>query len=310
MSRRAAPWWLVAGVVPAMFVAINTAMLIVYWDRLPSPVASHWAFGGQPNDSMPPAVLSIIILGGCVVAWGGLWVARSNPGRALSVALAYFMMGLFTGVNASTIAANLDVAEWADANLAPWAIPTVLFAGIAAGGIGLLLAGGSSLLPQPEVIDASPTVELAAGQNAVWSGSAGSIVLVAVGVGAAVVAYLVGGSLGIFLAIVIAIPVLTLSAVRVTVSSRGVTTTLGWVGWPRWTTPLSAIDSASVIDVRPTEFGGWGYRIRPGIRAVVIRAGYGIRIDRTDRPALVVTVDDAGRGAGLINDLASRTAPQ
>ena len=53
-------------------------------------------------------------------------------------------------------------------------------------------------------------------------------------------------------------------------------------------------------------YGGWGYRVRPGVRAIVIRGGEGLRIGRTNKADLVVTVDDAATGAGLVNALLQR----
>ena len=67
-----------------------------------------------------------------------------------------------------------------------------------------------------------------------------------------------------------------------------------------------------VIDVRPGEWGGWGYRGSVkvfGRAAVVLRAGTGIRVDLVGGRAFAVTVDDAETGARLLNDLAARTEP-
>lgn len=306
MKREPAPWWLTGGLIPAALVSANALMLFAFGERLPEPVATHWSFGGEPNGTMPLIVLTLLILGGCAVSWLGMWVARRNPGRSLSVALAYFIIGLLTGVTATTIAANLDAGDWTNATLEPWAVPVLVFAALVAGWIGLLLGGGSTFIPDPEVTDAQPTVDLEAGHDAVWSGSSGSLVLVTIGLVAVAVALLAGGGFGVFLALIVGIPILMLSAVRVTVSGRGITTTLGWLGWPRRTTRYDDIEVVTVIEVRPSEFGGWGYRIRPGLRAIVIRAGEAIRIDRKGKAALVITVDDARRGAGLANDLLQR----
>ncbi len=50
-------------------------------------------------------------------------------------------------------------------------------------------------------------------------------------------------------------------------------------------------------------YGGWGYRIRPGMRAIVTRGGEGLRLVGEGKADLVVTVDDAQTGAGLINSM-------
>jgi hypothetical protein len=72
---------------------------------------------------------------------------------------------------------------------------------------------------------------------------------------------------------------------------------------------LEQIVGASVIDLKPREWGGWGYRGSRrafGRAAVVLRAGPAIRLDLTDRRTFAVTVDDAATGAGLVNDLRAR----
>ena len=51
-------------------------------------------------------------------------------------------------------------------------------------------------------------------------------------------------------------------------------------------------------------YGGWGWRIRPGRRAYIIRGGPAIRIERANGVAVIVTVDDAAQGAAVIESLA------
>jgi hypothetical protein len=71
--------------------------------------------------------------------------------------------------------------------------------------------------------------------------------------------------------------------------------------------PMAEITRAEVEDISPMSYGGWGYRIRPGVRAVVVRGGPSLRLVRTDKADLVLTVDDPQTGAGLVNSLLART---
>lgn len=66
---------------------------------------------------------------------------------------------------------------------------------------------------------------------------------------------------------------------------------------------MSAISQAEVETVAPMSYGGWGYRLRPGVRAIVTRGGAGLRLVRDGKADLVLTVDDAPTGAGLINSM-------
>jgi len=90
------------------------------------------------------------------------------------------------------------------------------------------------------------------------------------------------------------------------VSQRGVFVSLGWLGAPSWSVPLSDIEAAEVENVAPMSYGGWGYRLRPGVRAIVVRGGDSLRLVRSDRDDLVLTVDDAETGAALVNSLLAR----
>ena len=66
---------------------------------------------------------------------------------------------------------------------------------------------------------------------------------------------------------------------------------------------MEAMERAEVEQVNPMAYGGWGYRLRPGVRAVVTRGGEALRLVRTGKADLVLTVDDAATGAGVINSI-------
>ena len=78
---------------------------------------------------------------------------------------------------------------------------------------------------------------------------------------------------------------------------------MGWLGFPSWMVPLETITAARVEHVSPMAYGGWGYRMRPGVRGVIVRGGDSLRLERKDRADLVLTVDDPQSGAGLVNAL-------
>ncbi|MGO9672471.1 MAG: hypothetical protein ACLPS1_28540, partial [Streptosporangiaceae bacterium] len=74
------------------------------------------------------------------------------------------------------------------------------------------------------------------------------------------------------------------------------------------TYPLPRITAAERIDLKPMQWGGWGYRgsrTAFGRAAVVLRGGDAIRLRLTDGSEFAVTVDDAATGAALLTDLLS-----
>ena len=106
-----------------------------------------------------------------------------------------------------------------------------------------------------------------------------------------------------------AIATTTFSRIRVTADRSGLHVGYGFLGWPRTSVPLRRIAAARAIDVRPTDWGGWGYRGSLTLMkraAVVLRAGPGIRLDLHDGKVFVVTIDDPDTPARLLNAEASR----
>ena len=106
------------------------------------------------------------------------------------------------------------------------------------------------------------------------------------------------------LMVAISIAMVAFSSVRVEANEQGVTVNIGPFGWPRTHVPPEEITGAAAFNIKPMAYGGWGYRVRSGVRAFVIRSGPAIRIERSQGPDMLVTVDDAPVGAATIGTLA------
>ena len=78
-------------------------------------------------------------------------------------------------------------------------------------------------------------------------------------------------------------------------------------GWPTQRIRWDRVASVQSIQVRPTEWGGWGYRWVPWKKgtAAVMRAGSGFRFDFPNGKVFVVTVDDADAGLEVIRGILS-----
>lgn len=63
-------------------------------------------------------------------------------------------------------------------------------------------------------------------------------------------------------------------------------------------------------DIRPLEYGGWGYRVRPRSTAVVLRGGQALALRPAGGREFAVTVDDADTAAALLNTLADQRRSQ
>lgn len=306
-----AAWFIV---VAAVLVAVPLA----FSDRLPDPVATHWGPSGAPDRSAPAVVLAIVplalwaVLAVSCLAFGRRRLVTSRAGRAGIVAgLAW--TGIFLiGVQAVSIAANLDRSRWQDAAPITWQAILVVAVAVACA----MLAGWAGRRgpdePPPPAPDAA-VPDLASGRRVVWLSSASApLLLVLSGAAlAASVAFAVLRLMGLpgrtwHTAAVLAVVALVgfaLSTVSVRVSSEGMRVAFGPLRWPARRVPLDRIDRAWVEERYPSQVGGWGYRGLPGRATIMVRGGACLVVRYASGGRLAISVDDAGRGAALLNAL-------
>lgn len=296
--------WMTLGVFPAFLVVLTVLPFLFAWSDLPSPMATHWDLGGNPDGSMPPFALLLILVGIGAAVWVAVVrVIQRAPIEAPSfVAGLFAIQGLLAALAWMTMLANRDESTWESAD-GVGVVEVLLAVAVALilGTVGWFVADRSEG-DRAGAAGAAPALDIPVPEHAIWSGRGNGWILQIVGVALIGAGLAVWGAATLFL-IAIGLIVLVFAEARVTVSSRGAVISLGWLGFPSWTVPLADIARAGVEDVRPMAYGGWGYRLRPGVRAVVTRGGEGLRLVRDGRADLVVTVDDAGTGAGLINAL-------
>lgn len=288
-------------VLPALTVFGAFVPLIAFRSRYPDPIAVHWSFSGPPNGAMSFSLYVALLAVGMLLAWSALAAgSRTAMPSAPLAAVIYFILGLVAAVNAQVVIANLDAVGWeaAERMSMAWVVGVVI-AGLLAGLVGWLSAGGSEGVPVdvPMPFAATPLES--------WSGSASNGWFAAIGVGPVVVA-VVFEPRWVVLMIAISVVVVAFSSVRVVADAGGVAVEIGPFGWPRQYLPIEEIKGAEAVEVKPMAYGGWGYRVRSGVRAFIIRSGPAIRIDREAGPDMLVTVDDAPIGAVSIEALVRR----
>ena len=130
---------------------------------------------------------------------------------------------------------------------------------------------------------------------------------VALGIGCVVV----GVALMVFVnllvgAAVIAVTVAALALSQVTVRVDETGLRLGFGPGVRVRVPLADIRQASAEEIRPLAWGGWGYRVLPGKRALVLRGGPGLVLDLRNGNRFAVTLDEPETSAALVNGLLDR----
>nr|WP_112470256.1 DUF1648 domain-containing protein [Streptomyces triticisoli] len=296
--------------------------------RLPDRLATHWNFGrSEPDSSMPfwaasvfPALIWVILAAGVVLTLRRGGEASRAAARPWAVTALLSGGVLLAGAQASVVRANLDRADWHQASQpTPWLVAT-LVATVAAGAAGWLVTtrGQATAAPVPPEHREGPILRIPEGQRLVWfsrtinpwlQALAALMGLVAV---AAVIALVSGladsGPLwALFAPFAFAsIAVAGCAAVQARVSERGLEVAFGPLGWPvrRWA--AADIESARTEHRTPAQVGGWGYRLSGLGTTVMLRSGECLVIrTRGKRKEFAVSVDDAERGAALLNALGS-----
>ena len=291
-------------VVPTVLLVLMVLPFALYWSSLPGPMAIHWGVDGAANGSAPPLVLVLLLAGlYFVIAVSIQRVVNAAPWEAPSFVAGLLAIGaLLAAVSWMSVLANRDVASWQNAASVGFPQVAILIVVTCLGGTAGWFLGRTDAARADRGAGEAPRLSVADPASAVWSGRGVGRLVTAIGVVVIVLGVVQWGLTGLSL-VLIGVIVLMFAAVRVTVARGGVVVSLGWWGFPLWKVSLDTVEHAEAEDVKVLAYGGWGYRIRPGVRATVVRSGEGLRLVRSNGADLVYTVDDAARGAGLINAL-------
>ncbi|MFF4144395.1 DUF1648 domain-containing protein [Streptomyces sp. NPDC001698] len=293
-------------------------------DRLPDRLATHWK-ASAADGSMPLWAASLVPALVWLVLGVGMEVLRRRAGEdGLAVTRPRALAGLLSagvlivGGQLSVVRANLDHTDWHQVRLPIAGIVVSLVAAVLAGIAGWLVGtrGQVSGPASPGRNTDGPTLEIPEGQRVVWFSRTTNLWLhlvaavtgvVAVAALVALVAGLAGPGAGWSLFASCAIASLAgagCASVQTRVSRRGLEVAFGPLGWPvrRWAP--DAIESARAENRTPAQVGGWGYRFSGLGTTVMLRAGACLVIRaRGSRSDFAVSVDDAERGAALLNAL-------
>ncbi|WP_225824321.1 DUF1648 domain-containing protein [Streptomyces naphthomycinicus] len=284
-------------------------------DRLPGRLATHWSGGDVPDGSMPLWAASLFPAGVWLVIALALTVRprrsrpAAHPWRAMTLAPTGVVL---VGAQICVVRANLDHADWHAARQPLLGVVTLLFAAVAAAVAAWLLTPRGPAAPAaPAAAPALPEDE-----RLVWFSRAANPWLQLLAAVTGLIAALALAALAAGLAApaglwpVCAVCAVTslagavCSSVRATVSEAGLKVSFGPLGRPARHWPLAAIESARAEHRLPSQVGGWGYRLSGLGTTVMLRAGDCLVVrPRGRRTDFAVSVDDAERGAALLNAL-------
>lgn len=302
--------------VPAIAIALTR---LVWGDALPVNVASHWSGTGAPDDSLPAAGVFLVTLIIASVAAISTLVLLALPKPDMRTKR---MILLFLGIFAGTAASVWVIPAWLTlqagsvdgAVLGWWLLPL--------GACSLWGVIPAALLPTRPVFAGADTrpapMELGETEVGAWSRSVTALMFVwltviVVAIGAAAYAPVLLGdapgaaAFGLSVAVVAALLCASFIRLRVSVDWRGLRV-VSLFGIPLKRMPLDRIDVVEATDIRPGDWGGWGYRIMPGRSAVVLRSGPGLVVTSTSGKQFAITIDDPEEPAALLRTLADRAA--
>ena len=314
-ARRAA---LIATIwIPLAIVVACEAVVIAVGATGPSRLIVHWGAGGIRYGPWWTYAVLVAVIGLPVIAFIGFFIVRATRMAGMNAWMPAIAMGITVfhsvGMGVGTVVLN-------SSRLAP-GLP------LAGGVVIAVLAGLATwwLLPQEALaadhVDASDGLPVNPGEVAAWTGhvevATWLVVLIGVVAGALIVTgvllYLVVGAhvWAIFLAPAgMLVALVTTTQFVVSAGPRGFVVRSS-LGWPRLRVPVGDIATAGVVQVDPlADFGGWGIRwvIGPGGKGrwgVVTRPGPSLEVVRHDGRSVVVTVDDAGTAAAVLETYAT-----
>lgn len=288
-----------AGALVTVGAAVWSALLL---PRSPDPAAVHFGPDGVADGFATPWV-----------AWAGMLAlnvlilviytasARAAASR-WSAGVCTFGLGLTAAVQVNIAMTNAGLADAAAARLGWGDLAAVLGVGLA---LGLIVA---AVPPAPEIDDAARTpapAEVPAGGAVAWAG----------------VAVYPAWFRALLVGLVVALVILTLATANWYALAATALTVLagifagGWrlradaaglhhtglLGWPDSLVPAAEIESAEVFELRPGQWGGWGYRTQPGATALVTRGGTALRLKLTGGRIFAATCSDPEGAAAVLN---------
>jgi hypothetical protein len=305
---------IVAAVVSLLLPAVAVLVSYFVWrDDLPPELASHWSGTGPADGVMSVAqflTVSLVMTAGAAVIGGALalWPGVTAAGRRGGLLVA----GIIAGAGAQTwlvsAVLTMRVGDPYDVVLGVWGF--VGFAAVAYGLVPFLLAPK----PQLESRDVQERISFAPGEEGAWSRTVtanlflwGTVVLIVVAValyGTSVVTGQTSDALfGLSVIAVIALVVASLSRFRVTADWRGLRVVSSIFRFPLKHIPLENIEMVEANELRPSEWGGWGYRVMPGRSALILRRGPGLIVTTTNQKQFALTLDNPAVPAALLATL-------
>lgn len=209
---------------------------------------------------------------GCFLVSGtALTLLRLTPGTPLTVAPIIALLGGAIVGSALIALITRPVPHHHDSPVVPGALE------IPAGGAATWIGSTSLPLPLPLILGTTATALLGGALFQPWLLPAGLLVLLVS---------------------------LSTAAWQIRADSRGLALA-SLMGWPRLTVPATQIEHAEVARLNPADWGGWGWRLSPRGRALLLRGGTGLRVHLHNGTVVEVSCPAPEEIAAVLNSYAA-----
>jgi hypothetical protein len=309
-ARRAA---LVAAIWAPLAIVVASEAVIIGVGATGSPrLIVHWGAGPDRTGAWWTYAVLVAAIGFPVIAFIGFFIVRATrmvgmnawmPALAVGITV-FHALGMGVGsvvLNASRLAPALPLGGGAVLAVAATFLTWWLLPREAPAGTG---------------VEAADTLPLRPGEVAGWTGKVDLPAWFVALIAAVAAALIVVGVLlllavswkawPIFLSPTLLLVVLLVTAQFVVTAGPHGFVVRSAIGWPRLSVPVASLARAGVVPIDPmADFGGWGIRwvlgpSRKGRWGIVTRRGPGLEVVRRDGRSIVVTVDDAGTAAAVL----------
>jgi hypothetical protein len=302
--------------LPTLAIAVS---FLIWRAGLPDRIASHWSDLGAADDSLPTLGVFLFAIIASVLATIAGIVVLSLPGvQARIKRAAVFWIGTVQGI----AAAVWFVPAWltwqaGSAEGAVLGIWVVALIGCALYGVVPYAIFARPPLPgasMPATMVLSPTETGAWSRTItanvfIWATLVVAALAALVSIPIALSGRLTAGVVGLIVLLVAGVAVASFIRLRVTIDWRGLRVVSLLLRIPLKRIPLSQIRAVESTELRPSEWGGWGYRIMPGRSALVLRGGPGVVVTTINDKQFAITLDTPDVPAALLQGLARQEQP-
>ncbi|MCG2624418.1 DUF1648 domain-containing protein [Arthrobacter sp. I2-34] len=301
--------------VPVLMAAGLGLWLASVAGRMPEPVASHWDASGTADGFSgfrPTAIAAVAVTAGTGALCGTCFALRAAPlgirrfGIAFSILAAAFCAMIFVcGIHPQIGRANADGTklDW------PLFWSGIALAAIPALTLPWLLKRGGQAAAVPAGIPAGARVDLAGARRGETidvriRGSRTLMTVLGALMFAAIGWLAVASWWWLVVAAALTAGVLVFFVATVRAGAAGLSVRI--LGrWPIVTIPVTDFRAATAVrEIRPLQYGGWGYRITGRRSAFVVAAGPAIVLQLAggrDFAASTGTLENAERMSALLN---------